>query len=179
MVDEATYPAELEGDVVLRTGQRIRVRPIRPADERRLVDLYDRLSEHSAYQRFFSAMRRLPPDWAHFLANVDYRRRLALVAEDPTAPDGALVGVARYESRADDDAAEVALVVQDGWQNLGLGSRLFRALLEAATARGIHRFRAYVLADNRRMLHLIGRLTDVQQRGRDGSVVELTFGLRA
>ena len=174
----APYPADLEREIVLANGQRIRVRPIRPDDEKRLADLYGRLSEQSAYQRFFSAMRRLPPDWAHFLANVDYRRRLALVAEDPSSPDGALVAVARYESQADDDAVEVALVVQDGWQNLGLGSRLFRALLEAATARGIRRFRAYVLADNRRMLHVISRLADVQQRARDGAVVELTFGLR-
>jgi len=75
------YPRELERAVVLRDGSYLRIRPIRPDDEPRLVDLYGRLSEHTAYQRFFTLMRRLPPSWFHFFANVDYRNRLALVAE--------------------------------------------------------------------------------------------------
>ena len=42
---------------------------------RRLMSAYEQLSARSAYQRFFSVRRRLPPDWAQFLATVDYRRR--------------------------------------------------------------------------------------------------------
>src|ERR1051326_4501615 len=56
---------------------------IRPDDAPRLIALYDRLSRHSAYQRFFAAMKRLPPDWAELLANVDYQTRLAPVIETP------------------------------------------------------------------------------------------------
>src|SRR5260370_7096073 len=61
--------------MVLRDGARVRLRAIRPEDQDRLVTFYGRLSQHTAYQRFFSVMRRLPPDWAHLLPNVDYRRR--------------------------------------------------------------------------------------------------------
>src|SRR5947207_12677198 len=64
-------------DVALDGG--LRLRGIRPDDESRLVALHDRLSQHTAYQRFFTAMKRLPTNWAHFLANVDYQTRLALV----------------------------------------------------------------------------------------------------
>jgi len=40
----------------------VRLRPIRPEDAAALTQLYDRLSPESAYQRFFTVMRRLPPD---------------------------------------------------------------------------------------------------------------------
>jgi len=59
----AAYPKELECEVVLRDGTPIRLRPIRAEDQDRLIAFYDRLSRHTAYQRFFSVMRRLPPDW--------------------------------------------------------------------------------------------------------------------
>src|SRR4026209_1620758 len=83
-------------EVTLRDGTRVRLRRIRPDDERRLVELYDHLSRDARYQRFFSVMLRLPPDWARFLANVDYVRRFALVAEAPGDPE-TLIAVARYE----------------------------------------------------------------------------------
>jgi GNAT superfamily N-acetyltransferase len=173
------YPAELESDVELKDGTRVHVRPIRPDDEIALIALYGRLSRLTAYQRFFSVMRRLPPNWAHFLAGVDYVRRLALVAVRDASPGADLIAVARYEPTGDPASAEVAFVVQDGWQNKGLGTMLFHRLLEAAQQRGIKQFHAYVLADNRRMLDLIARCGDVRQRGVSQGVVELLFTARA
>jgi len=164
-------------EVTLRDGTRVRMRPVRPDDEPRLVELYDHLSQDSRYQRFFSVMRRLPPDWAHFLANVDYIRRFALVVEAPGDPD-TLIAVARYESTSQPDSAEVAFAVQDAWQNRGLGTVLFRELLEAARGNGIRRFCAWVLGNNRRMLDLIVRLGKIQQRSFAQGVVELTFTAR-
>jgi RimJ/RimL family protein N-acetyltransferase len=148
----------------------VRLRPIRPDDAGALTALYDRLSPESAYQRFFTMMRRLPRDWARVLANVDHDRRAAIVA---AGPDGELVGVARYAWDAGADEAEIAVVVQDAWQGRGLGTILLRALLAHADGRGISRFRAYVLADNHRMLRLIGKLGLVAQRSLDRGVVSL------
>jgi RimJ/RimL family protein N-acetyltransferase len=174
MTEPPGYPRELERDVALRDGVTVRVRPIRPDDAPRLVAAYERLSTHSAYQRFFSAMRRLPPDWARFLATVDYQTRLALIAERPGQGNGELLGVARYEP-TDDGAPEVAFVILDAWQNRGLGTMLFHALLAAGAARGFRQFRAWILADNMRMLDHIHRYGDIEQRRRDGPVVELIF----
>ena len=164
--------------MVLRDGARVRLRAIRPEDQDRLVTFYDRLSQHTAYQRFFSVMRRLPPDWARLLANVDYRRRLALLAELGPSEAPELIGVARYEPTDEADTAEIALVIQDGWQNRGLGTVLLAELLAAAEARGVRRFRAWVLADNPRMLDLLDRFTDVKERKIESGVVELTFTRR-
>ena len=171
-------PGCFERTVILRDGTPVRLRAIRPDDERRLVALYDQLSRDTRYHRFFSVMRRLPPDWARFLANVDRQRRFALVAESPADAD-ALIAVARYEPADPPGTVEVAFVVQDAWQNRGLGSALFAELLRAAAANGITRFRAWVLADNRRMLDLIARFGDVQERRVEQAVVELLFTPRA
>jgi GNAT superfamily N-acetyltransferase len=175
----ATYPRELVRTVALRDGASARIRPIRPDDEPRLVDLYERLSQHTAYQRFFTVMRRLPNDWYHFFANVDYVRRLALVAERETVVGVQLIGVGRYEPSEEPDAAEVALVVEDGWQGRGLGAILLETVLAAAEARGIRRFRAYVLAENHRMLRLLATRTAVEERKTEEGVTGLRFRRRA
>ena len=99
----------------------------------------------------------------------------------PTAADVAEVHAhirktnQRYETIADAQTAEVAFVVQDSWQNRGLGTSLFGELLRAAGMNGIERFRAWVLADNRRMLDLITRFGTIEQQRMEQSVVEVTF----
>jgi RimJ/RimL family protein N-acetyltransferase len=169
------YPTELERAVRLKDGTEVRLRPIQPDDAPRLVELYDHLSRHTAYQRFFTVMRRLPPDWARMLARVDYRRRLALVAE--IGPE--LIAVARYEPTDEPDTVEVAFVVHDGFQGKGLGAILLRDLIEAAHERGVRRFRAYVLADNVRMLDLLARFTDIRERSFQAGVVNILFTPRS
>jgi len=169
--------ARFDRVLTLKDGARVRMRPIRPDDAPRLVALYDHLSRDSRYQRFFSVMQRLPPDWARFLATVDYQRRFALVVEAPGDPE-TLIAVARYEPSAEPDTAEVAFVVQDAWQGRGLGTVLFSELLAAAESNGIRRFQAWVLGENRRMLDLITRLGRVEQRAFAQGVAELTFVAR-
>lgn len=175
----AAYPKELEREIVLRDGARLRLRPIRSDDQDRLITFYDRLSRHTAYQRFFTVMKRLPPDWAHLLANVDYERRLALITEQGPVEAPELVGVARYEATDRPDTAEVAFVIQDGWQGRGLGTIMLDELLAAAEARGLRRFRAWVLATNSRMIDLLVRFTDVHERHTENGVAELVFRRKA
>jgi RimJ/RimL family protein N-acetyltransferase len=120
-------------------------------------------------------MRRLPPDWARILATVDQDRHAAIVAVDP---EDQLVGVARYGCPPGSDEAEIALVVQDGWQGRGLGTLLLTVLLDHGRSRGLTRFRAHVLATNQRMLRLIEELGVVDQRVLDQGVVSLGFTRR-
>ncbi|HEY7601071.1 MAG TPA: GNAT family N-acetyltransferase [Methylomirabilota bacterium] len=161
--------------VRLRDGTTVRLRPIQPADAGALTALYDRLSPESAYQRFFTVMRRLPPDWARILAAVDHDRREAIVA---VSPEDELVGVARYgcePGSPGSEEAEIALVVQDAWQGRGLGTVLLTALLDHGSSRGLRWFRAYVLATNDRMLRLIEKVGVVTERSLDQGVASLRF----
>ena len=187
----AEYPKELERDALLKDGTVVHLRPIRPDDAPGLVALFDRLSQQTAYQRFFSVLKRLPPAYARVFANVDYRQRLAIVAERQTPAGSELIGVGRYEPADATELAprivppgvpttvpsivEVAFVVQDAWQGRGLGSILLDEVLCAAVARGVQRFRAFVLAENHRMLGLLARRTEITERKLEEGVVFVEF----
>ena len=171
----AEYPKALERDATLKNGAAVHLRPIRPDDAPGLVALFDRLSRHTAYQRFFSVLKRLPPAYAKVFANVDYRRRLAIVAERATPAGPELIGVGRYEPADAPGIVEVAFVVQDAWQGQGLGSILLDEVLRAAVARGTEQFRAFVLGDNYRMLGLLARRTEITGRRLEEGVVSVEF----
>src|SRR6266436_9382444 len=110
-VEIPRYLADPERGVILHNGASVRVRAIRPDDERRLLALCGRLSPPTLYQRFFS-FRRLLPEEAHAFANVDYRQRMALVAEVDDGQEPELIGVARYDRSDEKTIADIGLVVE-------------------------------------------------------------------
>jgi RimJ/RimL family protein N-acetyltransferase len=174
----SNYPWELVQPIALTDGAVLRLRPIRPDDEPRLAELFDRLSPRTVYQRFFRVYDRLPEDWYQRFANVDYNTRLALVAEGQETGGPVLRAVARYEPSDTPGTSEVAIVVEDTWQDRGLGSLLLDALLAAADTRGQRWFRADVLADNRPMLRVLSRLACFRRRQLDHGVLTIDFERR-
>jgi RimJ/RimL family protein N-acetyltransferase len=172
------YPWALIRPLELDDGAVLRMRPIRPDDEPRLGELFQRLSPRTVYQRFFRAYDRLPDHWYHRFAHVDYRTRLALVAEQQEAGGPLLHAVARYEPGEADGTTEIAIVVEDAWQHRGLGTLLLDALLAAAEARGLRRFTADVLADNRPMLRVLTRVAHIGRRDLEAGVLTIEFERR-
>ncbi len=169
------YPAELEGELRLRDGTRIPVRPIRPEDAAPEQRFFEGLSERSRYQRFLSRMAELPPAMLARFTQLDYDRELALVA---LAPDGReFIGVGRYAPNADGETAEFALTVADAWQGRGIGRALLERLCECARAAGYRTLFGHILHANREMLELSGRLGFVQS-GRDGDLLTVARALR-
>lgn len=160
-------------EVVLRDGTRVEVRPMHRTDAGRLVRFHRTLSPETTRLRFFTFHPELSPRELDRFTHVDHRDREALVA----VVDDEIVAVARYDRQPDGASAEVAFVVADGWQGRGLGTALFRALVERARAVGIDRFVADTLADNRRMLKVFHHAgLPIAQRFEDG-LVQLTMEL--
>jgi RimJ/RimL family protein N-acetyltransferase len=166
--------AVVQSDITLRDGTPVHIRPIRPEDDHVLVELFQHLSAQSIYQRFFTAMPELTPGMARYLSNVNATNRLALVAESA----GELIGVGRYERTSDPGLVELALLVADAWQGRGLGRILLREVLRAADANGIHRFRADVLAENRRMLRLLAEECEIKERKTEAGITTLIISQR-
>ena len=156
----SSYPTELEAHVTLIDQRRIRIRALHSREERPIRVLHARLSPRTRYLRFLSPIATLPDALVRRLAWVDYRRRLAVVAEDEAADGAGGVAVASF-SAIDETTAEVAVVVQDDWQRQGVGTALVSMLLDAAEKRGFDRFVATIAADNsiiRRLLNRFGRV---------------------
>jgi GNAT superfamily N-acetyltransferase len=132
----------------------VTTRPVRPDDAPLFCRLWDRLSPETVYRRFHAPLRR-PPAEAHRLVEVDHDLREALVA----VVGGEVVGVARYDrSPADPGTADVAVVVEDAWQGVGVGRQLLGELTQLAARRGVRSLTADVQADNDRMVGLLRRL---------------------
>ncbi|MGC1420669.1 MAG: GNAT family N-acetyltransferase [Acidimicrobiales bacterium] len=142
------YPVELEADVVTRDGLTLRLRPIRPDDAQQLVKFHSLLSFDSIYRRYFSMHPLLTPEEVEHYTRVDYVDRLALVIVEGDQ----LVAVGRYDRYPGTSQAEVAFLVLDDHQNLGLGPNLLQHLAQAAWDRGITEFTAETLATNRNMM---------------------------
>src|SRR3989442_14928587 len=138
-VEVPRYLADPEQSVILRNGASVRVRAIRPDDEPRLMALCRRLSPRTVYERFYS-FRRLLPEEAHAIANVDDRRRMAVVAEVDDGHEAELIGVARYGPSNEGTAAAIRLLVADGWQGPGPRRPLLQEVLRAGEQRGGHQF---------------------------------------
>jgi GNAT superfamily N-acetyltransferase len=154
------YPTELDAHVTLTDQRRVRIRALHSREEWPIRALHARLSPSTRYLRFLSPIPTLPDTLVRRLTRVDYRRRLAVVAEDEGAGGAGVVALASF-SAVDETTAEVAVVVQDDWQRQGVGSALVSTILDAAEKRGFDRFVATIATDNsiiRRLLDRFGRV---------------------
>jgi RimJ/RimL family protein N-acetyltransferase len=146
-------------------------RPVRPDDEPRFVRLWPRLSAETRYRRFHAPVHRLPMSSVRRLVVVDHDQREAVVAEI----GGEVVGVARYDRLPHDPStAELAVVVEDAWQGVGLGRQLLTELLRLAAGRGVRTLVATVQADNERMLGILRRLLPSARLESDAGVLTVT-----
>ncbi len=138
------------GNVELGDGATVRIRSIRPDDDDALRTFHARLSSESIVLRFFGPHPRLSEDEVRRFTQVDGIDRLALVAEHASE----IVAVARYDRPPGSDEAEMAFVVADAWQHLGLGTILLQRLAEAGRLQGVRWFVADTLTENFRMLNV-------------------------
>jgi acyl-CoA synthetase (NDP forming)/RimJ/RimL family protein N-acetyltransferase len=168
-----TYPRGWEADVVLSDGGTVLLRPVVPADADKLVALHGRLSERTRYFRYFGAYPRMPQRDVERFSRVDHVNRVALAAllgDD-------VIAVGRFDRLDEQDAAEVAFVVEDEHQGRGLGSILLEHLAAAARERGLRRFVAEVLAENTAMVRVFRDAGYQVKRVIQEGVVHLEFDI--
>lgn len=160
MSNDHDYPTDLEADVTLANDRRVHIRPLRQGEADPIRSFYAQLSPRSRYLRFFSPMPALPDSVVRLLTSVDYRRKLALVAEDGDA--GELVALASFGA-------------VDDWQQQHVGTELATRVLEAAEALGFRRFVVHVTADNAAIRRLLRHVGSVVSANASGGVSEIEF----
>ena len=147
--------------VVLRDGQRLRLRTVRPSDKLIMRDAFERLSPASRHARFMTAKSSLTEQDLRYLTEVDGADHFALGAMRPswrTRNQG--IGVGRFVRLGHaNDTAEPAITVIDDYHGKGLGSILLERLTQAAWERDIRWFHVEVHSENLASKRLFGALS--------------------
>lgn len=151
--------------VTLGDGTALRLRPVLPADQWRLLQAAELVSAETRYRRFFS-MSGITPAAARYLTEVDYVDHFVWVAIDNE--DIGVGGASYIRSRSDPSVTDISFSIMDEFQGRGLGGLLMGALAVAARRHGISRFTADVLAANAPMVAILNRAGiewDIAQQG--------------
>jgi acetyltransferase len=161
----------------LRDGRPYVVRPIRPEDKALLADGLAHASAESIHRRFLGPKPRFTSAELRYLTEVDGQDHVAMVAVLAADPD-CLLAVGRWvRDAADRASAEVAIIVADDLQGQGLGTELGLVLADTAGLRGVRRFTATMLAENRPAQALFARISAHLRTRLDGAYHEIVAEL--
>ena len=149
------YPIHLVKPWTMKDGKDVVIRPIRPEDEPQMIEFHKKLSERSVYLRYFQPLK-LTQRTAHERLTrtcfIDYNREMALVAERKNeAGEPEILAVGRLSKLHGRDEAELAAVATDAAQHKGLGTELYRRLIEFARDEKLKLIVSTMLPENREM----------------------------
>ncbi len=175
--DQLRYPEELEHYDTLRDGAQIFFRPVKPSDEPALSDMLYSLSEESVQKRYMTRTRAFAHRDVQQLTNIDYHKDLAIVGVVPGVSGDEIVAIGQYFLDPKTQVAEVAFLVQDEWQQKGMGTLLLEYITKVAKQRGVKGFSAKVLPNNKPMLAIFYSSGYKVNTEFDGEVYNITYEL--
>ncbi len=142
---------------MFKGGVDIRFRPIKPSDEEEMRRLFYRFSDEAVYYRYFSRIKTMPHQQMQDYVNIDCNTTLSIVGVAGSAEEERIVAEARYVGEISSSTADIAFVVDDDYQGIGIGSFLFKLIADSARTNGIKTFTADVLATNKGMMTVFER----------------------
>ena len=164
------YPKKYEKLWALRNGTEVLLRPIKPEDEPMWLEMFQSFSEESIRYRFFQMLKDTPHEVRVRYCNIDYDREMAIVAEMLEGGKRKILGVSRLSFEPDNKNSEMAFIVGDNWQNLGLGTKMVDYTLDIAVEMGVENVYAIMLPDNYRALTLTKKMGFTIEYLSDGNV---------
>jgi RimJ/RimL family protein N-acetyltransferase len=128
----------------------------------------------SLRRRFFVTKREFSDKEKTFFMNADFVKHVALVAEIDEDGRRTIAGGGRYIV-TEPGKAEIAVVVVDDYQSLGLGTLLMRHLAVLARSAGLKEVIADVLPENAAMRKVFSKFGFQNRRSLDPQVVHLVM----
>jgi len=158
----------------------VTIRTLRPDDRARVAAAVKELNRESVYTRLFSYKKELTETGLKRIMAVDPEREVALLVTRGVGPKEIAIASGRYvaDPRDTGATAEVAFVVEEDYQRLGIASRLLRHLAAIARQRGVIAFEADVLPENTSMIAVFARSGLPMRQRREGGVVHVTMSLK-
>jgi acyl-CoA hydrolase/GNAT superfamily N-acetyltransferase len=152
--DDLLFLEGYKSDLELKNGQRVEFRPLLPSDEFEYRNFFYSLEEKTIYFRFFYRMKVFSHEvvqqqWA----SVDYRKNMSIIGLVQKGGHKEIIAIGSY-AQVSEDIAEVAFVVREDFQNMGITSYLLGVLEKIAKENNYKGFNATVLKENAAMIHI-------------------------
>jgi acetyltransferase len=156
------YPNQYVSPWTMKNGEPVVFRPIRPEDEPLMVEFHKKLSERTVYLRYFQPLKlgqRTAHERLRRICFTDYDREIVLLGEYKGKDDAVqVIAVGRLSKLHGRDEAEIAVLIHDGFQHLGMGTELCRRLISIARDEKLRRLQSTILAENQEMRAICQKL---------------------
>ena len=138
----------------LKNGKIAEFRPLLPSDEFAYRNFFYSLQEKTIYMRFFYKMRTFSHEvvqrqWS----SVDYRKNMSIIGLVQHGGHKEIVAIGSYAQESE-DRAEVAFVVREDFQGMGIAGYLLNVLAKIAKENQYNSFCATVLRENAAMIRV-------------------------
>jgi acyl-CoA hydrolase/GNAT superfamily N-acetyltransferase len=169
------YPSDIAARQTFKGGIEVKFRAIKPSDEEQMRRLFYRFSEEAVYYRYFSSLKSMPHARMQEYVNVDCNRAMSVVGLVGETGEEHIIAEARYIKDQRRPYADVAFIVDEKYQGLGIATFLYDMLIRIAKERGIRGFTADVLASNKSMMKVFEKGDLPVKAKLDHGMFELTI----
>jgi RimJ/RimL family protein N-acetyltransferase len=173
--DDLMFIEDYKTSYRLSNNKTVDIRPILPSDEFSYRNFFYSLQEKTIYFRFFYRMRNFSHEviQQHW-ASVDYRRNISLIGLVMRGGHKEIIAIGSYAATEKKDIAEIAFVVREDYQNMGIASYLMRQLEDIAKKNNYKGFEATVLKENQAMIRAFKKnYPNLQNQNEDGGQISL------
>ncbi len=172
--DDLLFLEGYKSTLRLKNGRMVEFRPLLPSDEFAYRNFFYSLQERSIYYRFFHKMKTFSHEVVQrHWASVDYRKNMSVIGLVQRGGHKEIMAIGSY-AQAESGRAEVAFVVREDFQEMGVASYLLKVLQQIAGENDYSGFYATVLSENTAMIHVFKKRYP-NARIQRGSGGEITF----
>ena len=156
-------------------GETFYMRPLNPADERRLQEFFYSHTKETLRLRYNYDPKQMSREKSCNLVSVDQSADVALCIVKQDGSRITIQAVGRFYLEPVSNTCEVAFVTRETQQGKGMASRLLNQLIDIAKARGIEKMMAYVRGENKPMITIFEQANFIRKFTGDPSDIELVL----
>ena len=162
----------------LKNGKTAEFRPLLPSDEIGYRNFFYSLQEKTIYMRFFYRMRSFSHEVVQkHWASVDYRTNMTIIGLVQKEGHKEIIAIGTYAYDRE-QVAEIAFVVREDYQSMGIASYLLAVLEQIAKENNYKWFLASVLRENSAMIQVFKkRYPNLKISAQSGSEVFIEMDL--
>ena len=163
------YPKEYETTRKISDGTRVTLRSITPEDEMLWLEMFKNFSEKSVWNRFFNVIKDTPHEVRVRYCDINYDDEIAIVAE-LQEEEKKMLGVARFTIDSNRRSGELAFIVADPWQGLGLGTMMVEHVINICREKKVEIIYSFMLPNNYGSIRFLKKIGFTIEHLSDGDV---------